>query len=473
MKQTNFSHYFLVALLACISFLAVGCSDKEKDEPNQVAVKTVAITTDPSNALRYPVEVVTESDCEIAIAYWPVGAPEKKRNTKSVATTACKADVTVMFVTPDTDYAFSVVVNGVTQAKQYEFHTSNLPANVPTYAVTVDNGGAPTKGYILQWQASRPGYYTFCDMDGNVVWYQKVDKAGRNGFYNPDDKQLYITTGFNRDFVPNKSDRFVDGIFSMDLYGNYDIQLSATEEPYKYSHHEFRMLPDGNLILVRNFIKEFDLSSFGLSKKANVYGDGYIVIDRSGKEIARWDNWEEYDPFNSNNRILEQGAVNDFLHLNCVNYDSEGYYYLTFNRIRQLWKVDPRTGKVIYRLGENGNVQIPEDAIPSGVHAAEPLAPNKVMVVDNGEERGFSRTLIYDIDPTTMTAKVSMSIDSPSIYSSTNRSNSELLPDGNTVMFCSTEGRACVFTDLQGNIQKVITRDGISYRAHYYEDIFE
>lgn len=473
MKQTRFYHYFFVAAVAGICAFMSACSESKGDDPETVLIKNVSISSDPQNALRYPVEVVTASDCEVAIAYWPVSDPGKIRTTRAVSTTGGKADLTIMFVTPDTDYRFSVVTGGKTQKEQYDFHTSKLPADVPTYSVAVDNGGAPTKGYILQWQASRPGYYTFCDMAGNVVWYQKVDKPARNGFYNPDDKQLYITTGYNRDFVPGKSDRFVAGLFSMDLYGNYDIQISAAEEPFKYSHHEFRMLPDGNLVIVRNFIKEFDLSSLGLSSKANVYGDGYLIFDRNGKEIARWDHWDQYDPFNSYNRILEQGAVNDFLHLNCVNYDSEGYFYLTFNRIRQLWKVDPRTGEVIYRLGENGNVTIPEDAVPSGVHAAEPIAPNKVMVVDNGEERGFTRTLIYDIDPVTMTGKVSMSIDYPGLYSSTNRSNSELLPDGKTVMFSSTEGRACVFTDMQGNILKVITREGISYRGHYYEDISE
>lgn len=471
MKFPKLSLAGLLLAVVCAAGLA-SCSDDENGS-DKAAVVSVEISSDASNALRYPVQIITTTDCEVSVSYWPAAAPAKERVTKAVQTSGMKADITVMFVTADTDYLFAVNLNGVRQSGTYDFHTSKLPAEVPTYTVAEDNGGAPTKGYILQWQASKPGYYTFCDMDGNVVWYQLVNQDPRNGFYNPEDHMLYGTLGYNRNFVPNKSDRFVDKVFSMDLYGNYDIMLSAAEEPLKYSHHEFRLLPDGNLILVRNYLKNFDLTEFGFGDNEVVYGDGYIVVDRTGKEIARWDNFEEYTPYNSNNLIMEDGRINDFLHCNSVNYDSEGNYYLTFNRAQQLWKVDPRTGKVLYRLGVNGNVSIPEDAMPQGAHAAEPLAPDKVMIVDNGEKRGYTRTIIYDIDPVAMTATVSNEIHYPQIYSSINRSNSELLPDGKTVMFSSTMGRACVFTDMQGKILKVITREGISYRGHYYEDVME
>lgn len=473
MKITYLSRVVLLLAIVFNTIIGLSSCNDEKDDLRKTVITNVAISSDTENALRYPVEITLNSDYEVSISYWPTNEPTKERMTKVVQSSGGKANLTIMFVKPETDYQFAVNTNSIRQKDVYDFRTAKLPAEVPTYKITVDNGGAPTKGYILQWQASKPGYYTFCDMDGNVVWYQQVEQAARNGFYNPDDRQLYVTTGYNRPFVPNKSDRFVDKVFSMDLFGNRDIELSAAEEPLKYSHHEFRILPDGNLILVRNYIKNYDLTDLGLGDNQEVYGDGYIVVDRKGKEIDRWDIFDECSPFNSHNVILEKGGVYDFVHCNCVNFDSEGYYYLSFNRLKQVWKVDPKTGKVLYRLGENGNVAIPEDAIPEGVHAVTPLAPDKFMVVDNGEIRGYSRTLVFDVNMSAMTAEVTTSIEYPNLYSSSNRSNSELLPDGKTVMFSSTEGRACVFTDLQGNILKIITRDGISYRGHYYEDIME
>lgn len=44
-------------------------------------------------------------------------------------------------------------------------------------------------------------------------------------------------------------------------------------------------------------------------------------------------------------------------------------------------------------------------------------------------------------------------------------------PDGKTLMFASTLARKCVFTDLEGKPLKVISRTGIAYRSHYFEDV--
>ena len=177
------------------------------------------------------------------------------------------------------------------------------------------------------------------------------------------------------------------------------------------------------------------------------------------------------DPFNSDDIILEGGAVKDFLHANSVNWDSNGDYYMTFNRRSELWKIDGATGKVLYRVGPKGNVKLDESGFASGLHAVEPLAPNKLLCLDNGEERGYSRALIYEVDPAAMSAKVTMSVDFPAEFSSLDRSNVQLICNGTMLMFGSTLGRCALFADLEGNVLKVIKRNGISYRTYYYEDI--
>ena len=68
-------------------------------------------------------------------------------------------------------------------------------------------------------------------------------------------------------------------------------------------------------------------------------------------------------------------------------------------------------------------------------------------------------------------SKVTLSVPIPSEYSSTDRSNVQLIRDGEMLMFGSTLGRCNVFTDKTGKILKVIKRTGISYRSYYYQDI--
>lgn len=451
-----------VAVAMCIS--SCGSSDDA-----DVEITGVNVTVDPDNVLRYPVKVTATDDCEVSVTYWPKGDAYRQRTTRTVATSGHVADVKVMFVKASTDYVFAVNVNGVRQKGEYEFHTSALPVEVPVYYVATDNGGAPTEGYIMQWQASKPGYITFCDMDANVVWYEQFDQAIRVAHYNVDEQKLCVLTGF-RD--AENFQRLCDRIITLDLEGNRFIDWEASEANVPYPHHDIRFTPSGDLIMVCNFIKDFDLTELGLGADTEVWGDGFTIISTDGTVKRRWNNFEEYTPFDTADFLkLRPAVLKDFLHANSVNWDSEGNYYMTFNRINQLWKIDSATGRVLYRVGVHGNVQMNEADCPSGIHAAVPLAPDKVLVYDNGSDRGYSRALIYEIDTEANTATVTMKVDLAAEYSSTDRSNVQLLPDGATLMFGNTVGRCDVFTDLQGNVLKVITRTGISYRSYYYPEL--
>ncbi|MDE7448590.1 MAG: aryl-sulfate sulfotransferase [Paramuribaculum sp.] len=472
----------MTALALSASLWLTSCNDD--DTTVNVTVQNVLINSDATNALRYPVSVATSGDCDVTIKYWPVKEPENVRTTRTIHTSAPTANsinsaqLTINFVTPSTPYCFQVETNGVTHEQVYTFTTSELPAGVPTYTINVDNGGAPEKGYILQWQASNPGFVTFCDMQGRVVWYEKFDQAIRMAHYDTEHDCLCVLTGF-RDGVNSKNfQRLCDKIITVDLYGNREIQWVASDDNVPYPHHDIKFTPEGNLIMVCNTIKNFDLSSYvtnnnglALGEDEEVWGDGFTIISRGGEVIRKWNNFEEMDPFNSDDIILEGGAVKDFLHANSVNWDSNGDYYMTFNRRSELWKIDGATGKVLYRVGPKGNVKLDESGFASGLHAVEPLAPNKLLCLDNGEERGYSRALIYEVDPAAMSAKVTMSVDFPAEFSSLDRSNVQLICNGTMLMFGSTLGRCALFADLEGNVLKVIKRNGISYRTYYYEDI--
>lgn len=446
------------------------CGDDEEGG-GAAAVSNVTVTSDPDNALRYPVLISTTADCEVSISYWPTADPSKLRTTRSMATAANSAEIVITFVKASTDYSFAVNINGQRSEGIYAFSTSTLPAGVPTYNISVNEPGAPADGYLLQWQATKPGYITFCDMDGNVVWYEAFDQAIRMAHYNPEQQKMCVLTGF-RDGVNSKNfQRLCDKIITLDLEGHRDVQWIASDENVPYPHHDIKFTPDGNLIMVCNFIKKYDLTQFDLGADTEVWGDGFTIITPKSEVLRTWNNFDELTPFNSNDVILEKGAVKDFLHANSVNWDSDGNYYMTFNRLNQLWKIDASTGKVLYRVGPNGNVALDESGYASGLHAAEPLAPDKVLCYDNGSDRGYSRAVIYEIDPVAMSAKVTLSVQIPSEYSSTDRSNVQLIKNGTMLMFGNTLGRCDVFTDLTGKILKVVRRTGISYRSYYYDDI--
>lgn len=460
------------------------CSDDDDDPAASASVVNVTVKSDPDNALRYPVSVATTGDCRVSLTYWATADPGKQRTTAEVAASASVAHPTIMFVKADTDYEFAVNINGTRQDGVYPFHTSTMPSGVPVYNVTVENEGAPTDGYLLQWQATKPGFVTFCDMDGKVVWYEQFDQAIRMAHYNVEQGKLCVLTGF-RDGVNSKNfQRLCDKIITMDLEGNRQVDWVASDGNVPYPHHDIKFTPSGDLIMVSNFIQKFDLTGFGLESSddfdpanADVWGDGFTVITADGQVTRTWNNFGELTPLNigdsftANGETMRLGVTKDFLHANSVNWDSNGDYYMTFNRINQLWKIDGTTGKVLYRVGPGGNVALDESDYASGLHAAEPIAPDKVLCYDNGSDRGYSRAVIYEIDPVAKSARVTLSVPMPKEYSSTDRSNVEIVCGGRMLMFGNTLGRAAVFTDMSGNILKVIKRSGISYRTYYYETL--
>lgn len=56
-----------VALAA--GFSLTSCSDDNEPE-KKITLTEVTITTDPENALRYPVSVTLSDDAEVTLSYW-------------------------------------------------------------------------------------------------------------------------------------------------------------------------------------------------------------------------------------------------------------------------------------------------------------------------------------------------------------------------------------------------------------------
>ena len=77
-----------VALAA--GFSLTSCSDDNEPE-KKITLTEVTITTDPENALRYPVSVMLSDDAEVTLSYWETGKPETERTTHEVQSAQFKA----------------------------------------------------------------------------------------------------------------------------------------------------------------------------------------------------------------------------------------------------------------------------------------------------------------------------------------------------------------------------------------------
>ena len=82
----------------------------------------------------------------------------------------------------------------------------------------------------------------------------------------------------------------------------------------------------------------------------------------------------------------------------------------------------------------------------------------------------MTRALIYEIDPAAMSATASLEVPLPAEYGSQNRSNACFIDD-NLMLFGSSGAKAAIFTDLEGNVKRVIQCDFLPYRAEYIQNL--
>lgn len=463
--------YLTLVLLVVLS----ACESEEKGDvkPAEV-IKSIQTGVRSDNALRVDVEIDFKQQVEFYIEYWKSGAENSKKSTTPAegfnSTTA-----TLIMLEPNTEYTFKVIASNQsvsTVSDAYTFTTQQLPSSVPVYSIQKNATDKEIPGYVMQIRMDKPGYITLTNSEGTIVWYQNMGKAVKVANFDPKTNTFAVILGDH----PAK-DYTGDWITVMDLFGNIQLDRESRE---LYPHHDIRRLPNGDLIVVNYVPKPFDLTEWGGSETEMVWGDGYTIMDTKGNIKTQWDCFVEMDPADDPH-IMEMVAItstlenplyykDDWLHANSLNIDADGNFYMTFNWLNQLWKINPQTGKVDYRVGINGNIDLPEEGLTQGIHTAMPLNPDKILVLDNGMMKQSTRALIYEIDKESKKAIVTMKVGLPAELSSPYMSSATIIGD-NLLMFGSSFACAVIYTDFDGNILRTITSQHQSYRAEYISEI--
>ncbi len=455
-----------------VAFVLFFCSSCEDDDtgfvaPGQLMSRVTAKVQD-NNALRVDITVDFKEDVVYQVEYWKENEPESVCMTRE-REGGLGGMTTLVLLRPETVYHFRVHArsgNRYTESDVYSFTTRALPSGVPTYTLHQDELDEEIPGYIMLTRGDmQPGYITLLDTKGNVVWYENTRLGVKVATFDTVTNMIYSIIGTDPDRDYNGKE-----ILIMDLFGNVVFHKDYEQLGKRYFHHDIRRLPDGNVVFVNYVPKEFDLTAQGGEKNETVFGDGLTIMDREGNFKWEWDCFSEINPQDDPDIMGEIFGIQlrgDWIHANCVNYDKEGYFYMSFNWLNEVWKIDPKSGKVIYRLGgKGGNISIPDEGYTHGLHSLKLLDNNKILLFENGIYTHVSRALIFTVDEVNKTATLDLNVALPYDYSSPYMSSVEWI-QGDKLMFGSTFGKAVVFTDMQGNILRVIQMSHQSFRADY------
>lgn len=195
----------------------------------------------------------------------------------------------------------------------------------------------------------------------------------------------------------------------------------------RVSHHHIHRTNDGHYVFLVNDERYF--RHLGMS----VVSDIIVEYDPEGDSVVwEWNLFEHLKP---------EVPRYDWSHCNTIEPDArDGSLYLSARNLNSIFKIDRKSGDILWRLGEDGDfVMAPEDRF-FHQHAPEIQPNGNLVVFDNGtgrpRENGgeFSRGIELALDEKAGQAQVVWSWrNSPDLFTPI-WGDADRLADGNTLM---------------------------------------
>ena len=316
--------------------------------------------------------------------------------------------------------------------------TDTLPSDFPTLSVT--NSDHPSEGRFFIANkpagggASYGSYVIIADNQGNAVKYMKFSKAESNFRILP------------------------SGEYGISEGGGLNIILDTNLVPidtlqcgngYTADSHDFLVLPNGHALLFAADREPVDMSKIvpGGNPDATVIGSIIQELDASKHVIFQWRSWDEI-PITDSYLDLTAKTI-DYVHQNALEVDTDGNFLVSMRHTSNIYKIDRKTGKIIWTLGGKKNdftfINDHEENAPtyfSFQHDIHLLHNGNITLFDNGDLHvpEYSRGVEYQLDQKNKTATMVWEYrHNPDIYTSSGGSV-QRLPNGNTVIGWSRAG---------------------------------
>lgn len=260
-----------------------------------------------------------------------------------------------------------------------------LPARFPEFTFQRIRDGGPRLFFVAV-----DGFLTIFNRDGAPVWWLKVDGSGADGKLLPDGT-----------ISLNTAAGLVAGEFEIRTIGGRLVRTVGSADSTDL--HDLQLLPNGNYVIgMMSFRDGVDTSAFGGVSDALVQDIEIEELTPAGDIVRSWDSaghigldeagrwWNEI--------VVGETPWYDVSHWNAVEVAGR-YMYLSFRNTDAIYKVDRRTGEIIWKLGgtETGrSLEVLDD--PAGDY---PLGgQHDVRVQPNGTITVFNnRTALADAVP--------------------------------------------------------------------------
>jgi Arylsulfotransferase (ASST) len=235
--------------------------------------------------------------------------------------------------------------------------------------------------------------------------------------------------------------------------------------------HEFLLTPEGTaLVTCRPAITRADVGAIGGPRNGTVYDSIVQEIDvRTGRLLLEWRGLDHIALAESHRA---PGGVVDYLHVNSVQPLPDGHLLLSARNTWALYKIDRRSGAVIWRLGgKRSDFAIGRGAEFSWQHDARHPLPGTLTVFDNGSDGPIrsasqSRALKLAVDERRRTVRVATAYSHPAPLLASSMGSVQILPNGHVVVGWGAEPFISEFTpDAKAIADLRLVPGQLSYRG--------
>lgn len=453
-------------LTKCITLIAAaailgGCS------PGGMNIREIRVGVHNNNELKIQIGVITTQPGDVYVEYWKQKGPDTGKLLSTVSYHATKHTLVLCNVIAQTDYAYHIVTvqNGRRAiSKTYKFKTNPLPMFLQEQfkADSAKSAKIPqafSDGLMLINKRYAPGIAYFVDKRGTIRWYHMVDGLGFKVIHFTKDHTILAILGSN-----NEPTSYGHEILEIDMLGDTVLHLKQGQNDFRQTiHHEVIKNDKGQLVTIYVDKKVMDLSAVGGGRKDTVSADGIIVLDKTGKKLWAWSVFDALDPLQDKGLLKTR---KDWMHANSLNFDKDGNYIISFYNNGQIWKIDARSGKVIWKFGKGGTIAKPAECDFTQAHAVHINSQGNLMFFDNGVEKKQSGVFAIRLDEKSHTSQIDMHIRLPKeVFNG--RMGSAYLVDDTSVLVCCSKRHVVVLTDRKGTLLWTMETAMPTYRAEF------
>jgi Arylsulfotransferase (ASST) len=236
--------------------------------------------------------------------------------------------------------------------------------------------------------------------------------------------------------------RHVKGVGRVGAYVMYDqtyrqIARFRSRNGLRPDFHEYMLTPQGTALVTSYNPVPADLTAVGGPKRGTAY-DGVVqeLAIPSGRVLWEWHSLKHVEIAESYQ--TQVGNPYDYFHINSIGFDVDGNLLISSRNTWTIYKVDRRTGRVIWRLGgKKSDFAMGKGTAFAFQHDARSRDHGRMIsMFDNGPDAGAkkprSSALFIAIDTKRMRATLARRIvHAPPLYAFAT-GNTQVLPDGHT-----------------------------------------